>query len=342
MKSTTTIGTIRINAHNLKAYEKTVSGWTRSKQDVSSALAVVKLFQAGNNFRYLVDMKHPRFLKGQLSSQGVAQGARIPILPNGEKLEKAFSLFSPHLRIHDQDSHDHWDVLYQNKGGTYSYVYTLAKRKAHRARKYKKVYEFEKRYSRLVSNVSKAVKSGDNVVLALHTLLNTYMRVGNEVYFKAHGHRGLTTLVKKNISIKGNVVNFKYVGKDGVPITISQKFSKSYVKSLKSLLSYKKRNEYVFPLREADFKKGFSQFCGKEFYPHIVRSHHATMIAKRFLKGKRKATKAQVSALYLSIAHDLGHKKFDKKKGEWREHPAVTVNSYIQPELVEQIEKLVR
>lgn len=330
---------------NLKPYQKTAKGWKQIKRKFPELLLVVKLFKAHKNFKVLINKKDSRFLKGQLSAEGREQGARINILPNGEKLEKAFSLFSPHLKIHDQDSHDHWDVLYQNKGGTYSYVYTLKKRKQHRNRKYKKVHEFEKSYGKLVKNVRKALKDkSDYMAVPMHTLLNTNMRIGNEIYFKAHGHKGLTTLTKNNLKIKGSNVIFNYISKDGVPVTIDQKFSLDYVKRLKTILKQKKRKDYVFTknnrvLHEQDFKKAFIKYCGQEFYPHIVRSHYATMKVKKFLAKKRKITKEETNKLFLSIAHGLGHKKFNKKTKEWQDHHVVTVNSYIQPELVERVQK---
>ena len=298
--------------------------------------------------KVLIDTKDPRFLKGQLSDEGREQGTRINILPNGEKLEKAFSLFSPHLRIHDQDSHDHWDVLYQNKGGTWSYVYTLQKRKEHRNRKYKKVVEFAKHYDKLTRNVSKALLDKDDLMaLPMFTLLNTYMRVGNEIYYKTHKHKGLTTLKKEDISVKGKNVIFKYIGKDGVPINIDKKFSDKYVKRLSSYLKNVKKGEFVFaknghPLHETEFKHAFLKYCGQEFYPHIVRSYHATSKVKTFLAKNKNFGKNQVEELFMSIAHDLGHKKFDKKKQQWQDHYTVTVNSYIQPELVEMVKSKVK
>ena len=339
------IRSIRIRSDNLKTYKKTASSWRQIKKAFPQIFAVVKLFKAENQFDMLLDKSNPKFLKGFLSKEGLARGARIPLLPNGEKLEKAFSLFSPFLKIHDQSSHDHWDVLYQNPGGTWSYVYTLKKRKAHLARKYKKVDEFEKRYPLLLKKVKKNLNDKNDIMaLPMFTLLNTYMRVGNETYFKAQGHRGLTTLTKKNISIKGNTVTFKYHGKCGVPRKISQVFPKSYVNRLNSTLKHLKKDSFVFSknqhcLHDRDFKKAFLAYCGTEFYPHIVRSFHATLVVKNFLSEKQTFTKKDVEELYLSIAHDLGHKKFNKKKNIWEEHYTVTVNSYIQPELVSKINK---
>ncbi|MFH1683241.1 MAG: hypothetical protein ABIA37_05595 [Candidatus Woesearchaeota archaeon] len=345
-KKETLPGTIRVKVKDLYPYQKTSSGWKRINKEFPELLLVVKLFKADKRFKELIDTKNPLFLKGQLSSEGKEQGARINLLPNGERLEKAFSLFSPHLRIHDQDSDDHWDVLYQNKGGTWSYVYTLKKRTEHRSRKYKKVEQLSRVYNRLVENVKKGLLNQDDpLAVPMYTLLNTYMRIGNEIYFKAHGHKGLSTLTKKNVAIKGNIVKFNYLGKDGVPVTIVQKFPPDYIKRLKRLLKSKKKNEFIFsknnhPLHEHDFKAAFARYCGKEFYPHIIRSYYATKKVKKFLARKKKASNEEVKELFISIAQALGHKKFDKKKQQWQEHYAVTVNSYIQPELLEKLQKI--
>lgn len=341
-------GTVRVTFNGLKALEKTKTGWKLSNRTFPELHQIVKLFKAENRLAALRDSQNPRFLKGQLSPKGLPQGPRIPFLPNGEKLEKAFSLFAPHLQIHDQTSHDHWDVLYQNKGGTWSYVYTVEKRQLHQQQKYRKVDDFEKRYTRLLSNVKKNLPDQtDLMVLPMYTLLSTYMRVGNQTYYKAHGHAGLTTLTKKNITIQNNTVTFDYISKNGVPVTITQKYPPTYCQRLKAILVTKKENDFIFSkngtlLHENDFKAAFQKYCGKEFYPHIVRSHYATRRVKQFLAKNKKIDKQKVEQLFLSIAHDLGHRKFDQKRQEWKEHYAVTIHSYVQPELIEKVQKILQ
>ncbi|MSR85818.1 hypothetical protein EXS74_00310 [Candidatus Woesearchaeota archaeon] len=345
----THVGTIRIKTKNLQAYEKTKSGWKRVSKSFPELLNVVKLFKANHNFPSLIDKKDKTFLKGQLY-KGQPQGARINILPNGKVLDKAYSLFAPHLTIHDQSSNEHWDVIYQNKGSEYAYCYTLEKRRQHTKEKYKKVELFEKCYSKLRTNVKKALKDEkDNLALPLWTLLKTYMRVGNEMYYHVHGHKGLTTLKKKDIHIKGKEVNFAYIGKDGVPLSLTHTFEKEYISRLQKLLKTKKPDNFVFtsestrhPIPEQEFKKAFVKYTGKEFYPHIVRSHYATKQVKEFLKHRKKASKEEVNTLFLSIAHDLGHRRFQKKTHTWQENSTVTVHHYIDPSLVERVQKLQR
>ena len=178
-------------------------------------------------------------------------------------------------------------------------------------------------------------------------LLKTKMRVGNEIYYLKNHHKGLTTLKKKNIKISGTNVSFDYIAKDGVPQKISEKFSEKIIKKLKEVLSSKKLNDFVFvdsrghPFKDVAFEKAFERYCGKKFYPHIVRSYYATSEAEKFLKEKKVRSKDEVEKFYLKIAEKLGHKKFSKKSG-WENSYQVTLHHYIRPELVEKIGKMVQ
>jgi hypothetical protein len=343
------LGTLRIKTKGLKTYEKTKSSWKVSKKQFPEIRKIVKLFKAHKNISVLIDKKNPEFLKGQLSKEGKPQGARINVLPNNKKLDKAYSLFAEQLTLHDQSSHAHWDVLYKNPGGTYSYVYTLDKKAKSKQKKYCVVKEFSKYYPKLERNVTSALRKQDLLALPMYTLLKTMMRVGNEIYYKAHGHKGLTTLTKGDVKIKGNQVTFTYVGKDGVPNTIIKQFPSAYTKKLGQLIKPLKKSDFIFtnkntghPLSDVCLKKAFKQYCGKEFYPHIVRSYYATATTQKFLKQHKSASKEDVKDFFTSVAHTLGHKKFVKKTGKWEESYNVTIHHYIRPDLVEKVKGLVK
>jgi len=395
-------GTIRIGK-DLKTYEFHKGKWKTIKKEFPEALNVIKLFKSHNKFKELIDLKNSKFLKGQLYKDKV-QGARINILPDGKKLDKAYSILAKNITIHDESSHDHWDVIYQNPNGKYAYLYTLEKRNKAVKNKYKKVDLFEKNYNKIQQNVSKALNNEKDIyalplytllktymrvgneinyketghkglkkvelfeknyskiqqsvskalnnekdiyALPLYTLLKTYMRVGNEINYKETGHKGLTTLKKKDITMEKNKVQFNYLAKSGVPMNIEQEFPTSYINRLKEKLSKSKNNEFIFtskenkPLKDTDFMKAFQNYCGQSFYPHIVRSFYATTEAKKFLKAHKKAKKEEIKELFNSIAEKLGHKRFDKKTSEWKDSFTVTIHHYIQPDLVEKIQKLV-
>jgi len=338
-------GTVRITKA-LKVVEKTARSWKKSKSNLPNAIQAVKLFKARRKFSKLLS-KDGLFLKGQLSPEGLCQGARITVTPDGHTIDKAYSLFASHLTFHDESSHDHWDVLFQNPGGTWAYAYTLDKKNQHVKKKYKKVQEFEKHYPKLKKNVRKAIHNeSDLLALPMYTLLKTCMRVGSEIYFKAHGHKGLTTLTKKDIKISDDTASFKYLSKGGVPRNIIERFPQAYLERLSGVLAATSPRSFVFtnshghPLTDVHFKHAFKKYCGHEFYPHIVRSYYATARVKEFLQGRKRASKEEVSDLYTSIAQKLGHRKFDKKTNAWKESYNITMNYYIQPEVLDKVKRI--
>jgi len=339
-------GTLRIGK-DLNIYEKTISGWKKQEQknkDFPNLFEVIKLFKANGNFSELIDKKDNKFLKGQLSSEGKIQGARINILPNGKKLDGAYSLFSKELTIHDQTSNSHWDVIYMNPNGKFAYHYTLDKKTKAAKDKYKDVEEFEKKYPALEKNVIKSLQDkSDCMALPIFTLLKTYMRVGNEIYYKAHKTKGLTTLKKSDVKINGNLVNFKYLSKGGIPQSIIKIFPQEYIKRLKEILKKKNKDDFIFRddkgnlLDENDFKRAFKVYVGEEFYPHIVRSYFATKQAEDFLKRHKNPEKTEIKSFLISVAEELGHKKFSKKTDKWEDSYSVTISHYIKPELAEKL-----
>jgi hypothetical protein len=338
-------GTFRIG-RDLKVYSYNGEKWVISRRDFSSILSIVKLFKANKRFNKLIDKKEPKFLKGQLSLEGNVQGARINILPNGKKLDGAFSLFSPNLAIHDELSSQHWDVIYQNPNGKFAYHYTLDKKDRASKKKYKHVQEFEKAYPVLKKKVLDSLEDkGDFMALPLYTLLQTHMRVGNEIYYRAHGHKGLTTLKKGDVKIAGNTVRFRFLGKDGVPQDILKEFPGSYIGRMKLILKNSKKSDFIFKnskgrlLVEKDFKKKFKEYIDGDFYPHIVRSYFATHETEVFLKKHKKPEKKEVKQFLTSVADELGHKKLSKKTGEWEDSYSVTVGHYIDPVLVGKLRK---
>lgn len=344
-KSPVASGTIRLKAKNLVSYEKIKNSWKKSSKIFPEAMLIIKLFKKSGKFSLLIDKKNPEFLKGQLASNGMTQGSRIDILPNGKKLNKAFSLFAPHLMIHDENTKHHWDVIYKNPSGTYSYLYTEEKIEKSKKKKYQTVKEFERHYPKLKSRVYSALKNeNDLFAVPMYTLLKTYMRVGNEIYYKLRRHKGLTTMEKNDIVIEGKSVSFHYIGKGGVPTSIKDTFPKLYIDRLRNLLKRTDNSSFVFangdtghPINEEHFKAAFKRYCGREFYPHIVRSFYATNRVKEFLAARKPIRKNDVHNLFYSIAEKLGHKRFIKKDRTWRENYAVTINHYVQPEILEKV-----
>jgi hypothetical protein len=335
---------IRIKTKDLNSYIQTKNSWKKTSLPEYTK-KVILLFKAHNNLKLLIDQKDPKFLKGALINNQ-CQGQRINVLPDGTKLDKAYSLFAKNLTIHDERSQDHWDVIYQNPNNQFAYLYTQEKRAIFKQKKFQKVKLFKKVYPKLISNTKKALSDKqDHLALPMFTLLNTYMRVGNEIYFKIHKHQGLTTLRKKNIQINNDQVTFSYTAKNGIPMRITKKFPKLYISRLINQLKNLNSNSFVFTtpkghlLRENQFKEAFLKYCGQEFYPHIIRSFYATKKVEEILK--KNIEKKELKAKLYAIAENLGHKTFSKKEHEWKDSYITTLNHYVEPKLAEKVKLLI-
>ena len=83
---------------------------------------------------------------------------------------------------------------------------------------------------------------------------------------------------------------FDYIAKDGVPTYIRAAFPDIYITRLRKLMRGLDEYSFVFidrdkggPIQDIQFRDAFKRYCGREFYPHIVRSYYATVKAKEFL-----------------------------------------------------------
>lgn len=311
---------------------------------------IVLKYKKLKNVDLIRDSKYPKFVKGLLTEDGNAIGERIKHLPNGKELHDYFSIFAKGLTINENSGKTHWDLVFQLPCGELSYIYTKEKYDITREKKAEIVDKFDKNYNTIKSEVNRLL-GHQNLAMPTLTLLSTLARVGNHEYFITHKHKGLSTLQKKDITIKGNSVNFKFIGKDGVPQNITESFPKKYIDLLKQNLSKLKKDDFVFtnehhgtPLHGEEFTRFFKSITGEHFYPHIVRSHYADKTCKEFIENnkhrKGKVEKKEVDELYTSIALKLGHKKFVKKDNEWEPSFQVTINSYIRPSYVKEIEEL--
>jgi len=339
MKKDYDVGTKRINSSSLKICVKTVNSWDQTDEISEDIKIIISHYSENNSMNYLIDEKHPEFLKGSISSENKISGERIKILPDGTQLSRAgFSIFAKNLRFNNNPSHD-WDVCYENTSGLKTYLYSEAKIHLEQEKKFNLVQKFSENYEKIIFTLEQNL--GEIKFLALYTIFKIYIRVGNYDYYLKNAHKGLTTLQKKDITIQGDEVIFDFIGKDGVPHQIKKKFSEKYIKELNKILSSKKIDDFVFagskgrPLHSEDFSSILFKITQEHFYPHIIRSHHADSKCLDFLEGKSEIEDPE--KLFFDIAKDLGHKKYNKKKGVWEISTNITIKNYIYPGYVKKI-----
>jgi len=333
------IGTKRINYASLKLCIKTSTSWDFLDELSEDLNSIISQYSKNKTLHHLIDEKHPEFLKGSLSPENKISGERIKLLPEGTQIARAgFSIFAKNLRFNNDPNHE-WDVCYENTSGLKTYLYSEDKIHLEQEKKFKLVQKFSENYDKIISNIENNLEKIE--YLALYTLLKTFIRVGNYDYYLKNSHKGLTTLLKRDISVEGEKILFDFIGKDGVPHQIKKEFSEEYIVKLKKILSSRKKDEFVFtglkgkPLHSEDFSSIFFNITQEHFYPHIIRSHHADSKCLDFLEGKIEIQDPE--KLFFQIAKDLGHKKYNKKKEQWEISPSITIKNYIYPEYVKKI-----
>jgi len=333
------IGTKRINYASLKLCIKTSTSWDFLDELSEDLNSIISQYSKNKTLHHLIDEKHPEFLKGSLSPENKISGERIKLLPEGIQIARAgFSIFAKNLRFNNDPNHE-WDVCYENTSGLKTYLYSEDKIHLEQEKKFKLVQKFSENYDKIISNIENNLEKIE--YLALYTLLKTFIRVGNYDYYLKNSHKGLTTLLKRDISVEGEKILFDFIGKDGVPHQIKKEFSEEYIVKLKRILSSRKEDEFVFtglkgkPLHSEDFSSIFFNITQEHFYPHIIRSHHADSKCLDFLEGKIEIQNPE--KLFFQIAKDLGHKKYNKKKEQWEISPSITIKNYIYPEYVKKI-----
>jgi hypothetical protein len=334
-------GSVRIKSKDFRFFKKNDEDLWEAISDLDSSVKeVLELYSSNNNLDLLVDLKDELFLRGSLSPDEKICGARIMVLPSGEQLARAgFSLFAKDLKFNFDDEEKLWDVCYTNASGLKTYLYSDSKVHLEQDKKLRLVDKFEKHYLDIFETCEKKIKSKSCDVsnLALYVMLNTYIRVGNIEYYHRFKHKGLTTLKKKDVIIASNIVSFNFIGKDGVPQSIAKKFPSFFIKKFEALILNKSDDDFIFTnsngncIHSDSFSKILFDLTEEHFYPHIIRSHYADMTCKHFLKTHRSASKEEVESVFLEIAENLGHKKYNKKSEVWEANFTVTLKNYIHP-----------
>ncbi len=358
-------GSKRIKISDFKLYEKKKLFWKRISDISITQGEILELFAKNNNLALVMEDKIKNFVKGYIDHEGNISGARIKHLPNGKKLARGgYSIFAKHL-TYNQNEEFSWDICYQNSSGTKTYLYSEDKVHLEEEKKYKLVKKFEKNYNKIMRNLKEDIIKKTNPknkishleYLALYTLIKTKIRVGNYEYYKTLGHKGLTTLQKKDITITSdNYIRFNFIGKDGIPQDIIVKFEPWFINKLKERLDLIKDNDFVFtnslnhPLHSSIFSKILFEYTNEHFYPHIIRSYYADKEVEKEIKNlndkskkktRKKITKEDIEKIYLKIAKNLGHKKFNKKTNSYDISYRVTLNNYIYPKLQKKLESFI-
>ncbi|OLT39151.1 DNA topoisomerase [Serinicoccus sp. CNJ-927] len=166
-----------------------------------------------------------------------------------------------------------------------------------------------------------------------------YFRIGSDVYTDAHGSFGLTTLERRHVRARGDVLVFRFVGKSGVEHTVEIDDADVIAaldrmrrrRSGQRLLAYQDGRRWI-DLDAAAVNLYLDELLGGELTAKDFRTWHATVLAATSLAlteeagdtqaSRRRAVKAAVD----EVAAYLGNT------------PTVARASYIDPRVIDLYE----
>lgn len=207
-------------------------------------------------------------------------------------------------------------------------IYDEAHVKSRWKKKVNKLKTLTSDIGKLRKKVKEDLKSEDPKVRTLAAIVavldETAMRVGNDNSVDEFETFGATTLKKKHAHISGNKIRFKFKGKKSVDQDMEVS-DPALVKAIKSLLSGKKGEDFIFEYEE-----------GKRIRPKVVNRYLSGFgVTAKDLRGfganfrmkdELKHTKDFEKALE-NVAEDIGH---EAKTLE---------NQYLDPALVKKYKK---
>ena len=202
----------------------------------------------------------------------------------------------------------------------------------------------------VLKNIKKLVKkfegdlSSDDMhtkmsALAVALIYHTYERVGD----RGNIGTGITSLKKKHISVSGNTVKLKYVGKSHVKQNKEVSDAK-IAKIVKELLKDKSSNGYLFDY-EGDERVDITAKDVNEYLEPFsitakdLRGHAANDLLIDKLKKQKKPPSGSSDAERKKFFKDNLKKCIEEVAEEIGHTPGICKSSYIDPKLIESYEE---
>ena len=167
----------------------------------------------------------------------------------------------------------------------------------------------------------------------------TYIRIGNSEYEKTNGSYGLTTLKDKHVKLKGDSLQFSFIGKKGIAhkINLTNKKLARIVKQSreipgKQLFQYYDTDGVAHPIDSGMVNKYIQENTGEDFTAKDFRTWAGTLNAlKAFKKIGEAQTQTEVKEKLVEALDYVSH-----KLGNTR---TVCRKYYVHPVIIDLFEK---
>jgi DNA topoisomerase-1 len=154
------------------------------------------------------------------------------------------------------------------------------------------------------------------------------IRVGNEVYAEENESYGLTTLLKRHVSVRGATVNFRFPGKSGKQADITLR-DPGVARVVNLLLDQRGRRLFTVdrePVSSDDVNARLAQLTGAHLTAKDFRTWHGTSTVFRHLRAHLPA--GADAETHVLAAVDAAALALNNTRAVCRSH-------YIHPEVVD-------
>jgi DNA topoisomerase-1 len=210
-------------------------------------------------------------------------------------------------------------------GGKKQYIFSESWTNNAKYEKYNRMKRFMKDITKFKRKIKLNGTLTENKQFLIHLLFNllidTHIRVGNEVYAETNGSYGLTTLCQKHLIINGNNFTFSFLGKSNIKhdIDIPTKYH-IYLKFFKKnngngpLFFYGDKKKVI---HSEELNNYLKEHMGNEYTCKDFRTYSANILfIKAFLKNSKNQQKSKKIILKSidNVAEHLGHTRNISRK----------------------------
>jgi len=208
--------------------------------------------------------------------------------------------------------------------------------------KYDRLILFTKKLPLLIKYINKKLLGPINlndkeyiIALIFRILDKTHSRIGNDCYAEENNTYGLTTLLKKHMTITGDKITFAFLGKKSVKqeLVFTDQLTSNILKELRKIPGDRlfKTHDQVF-IRSNDMNDYLKNIMGEDFTCKDFRTYSSNDLFLKILCSKElpvgiTQTKRTINQCYDEVAEELGHTR------------AISRSSYVMPIISEHYMK---
>ena len=194
-----------------------------------------------------------------------------------------------------------------------------------RSEKYKNMKNFTRNlesFKRKIKLKNEIINRENLIYLLFNLLIDTHIRVGNEIYAETNKTYGLTTLRQKHLKFENGSFNFTFIGKSKIKHTILvppeyNNFMQKLQLSHKNKLLFWYRDPEMKYITSDDLNNFLKDNMGKDYTCKDFRTYSANVLfIKYFLKNSKG--KFNVKKIILKsideTAYQLGHTRSISRK----------------------------